>query len=312
MKSETYFYHTIFDNQLLESYGDEFEQKFYSVMYAKYDNFIKIESQGRIGDRKCDGYIKGEGIFFQAYSPKDSRTSDASIQKYAIKKLYEDFEGLYMKTKEGYWEPITQFNFVFNNKRGNFPDLIEAIKNLEIEYPNIKFKPFDRSDLLKIFDSLDENDKMSISGAMVPEINPLLLDNNIMYKIIEHLLNLDSSQLPQKLIAPDFNEKLNFNSLCPYYTLNLSVANYSVDKLNSYLDSFSDNIENELCEKFQKLYEKAKIEFPNNSDSQFKYILDNSFDYSQLDNANKQLYISNCYIILSKYFESCDIFEEPS
>ncbi|MFL7796615.1 hypothetical protein OIM93_06840 [Clostridium chauvoei] len=78
-------YKSCFENILLKSMGDCFQQIFYNLMSETHDNFIKTDTQGSIGDRKCDGYLFGEGIFFQVYGPRDY-SSNMTTMTEAIKK----------------------------------------------------------------------------------------------------------------------------------------------------------------------------------------------------------------------------------
>ncbi|MGO1044577.1 hypothetical protein ACTPEO_17730 [Clostridioides difficile] len=91
----------MFENKILKCAGNEFQNIFYQVMKKCNKNFIEIKPQGSQGDRKCDGYIKNEGIFYQVYGPEDA--SNAQTQKYAILKLKEDFEVLYVHTNNGHY-----------------------------------------------------------------------------------------------------------------------------------------------------------------------------------------------------------------
>ncbi|MBW5381709.1 hypothetical protein, partial [Brachyspira hampsonii] len=59
-----------FRQRLLFSSGQEFENLFTTLMYLLYPNdFQQVKPQGRYGDGGNDGYIKGQGIYFQVYSP---------------------------------------------------------------------------------------------------------------------------------------------------------------------------------------------------------------------------------------------------
>jgi hypothetical protein len=71
-----------------------------------------------IGDRKNDGYDKTTGTYYQVFAPEDLKASEAK----AVKKLKEDFKGLYE-----FWNkatPVKSFHFVMNDKfAGSFPEI---------------------------------------------------------------------------------------------------------------------------------------------------------------------------------------------
>ncbi|WP_394884015.1 hypothetical protein [Clostridium butyricum] len=312
-RAELFYYHMYFENLLLKSYGNMFQEHFYNLMSCKNSNFTRIEVQGSIGDRGCDGYLQTEGVFFQVYGPKETIVTDSSIQRYVISKAEGDFLKLLSHINDGYWEPINQYTFVLNNYRGLFPDLSEKLKELNAKYSPIKFDVMDRTSLINIFDSLVENQKMSICNTFAPEINIGIINNTIIGKIISYLTNnIRPKENKDKLIAPDFNKKLAWNNLSAYNSIALITGNYSVDKLNEYLNTYGGNsISEELCLIYSDLYTDAKKQFPGDSNAQFEYILNKSYNDDNLSPVDEFLYTTNTYIIMSKFFESCDIFEEP-
>lgn len=311
MNNNQFVFSLYFKTLLQDSNGNEFEKYVYKVLDFKYNNFKKIDVEGTIGDRKCDGFRMGEGIFYQIYGPKDTTSTNASIQKYAEKKLIEDFEGLKEHVDNGYWEEIKEYIFVFNNTNGLFPNLVEKIKLLTHNYPNIKFRTFDRDQVIKLFNSLNESDMQTIVQAFAPCIDDLVLNNLIIKDIVSYLINNKAKKNTAKYIAPNFDEKLKFNKLSEYNCMRLKFANYNVENLNNFLDSYPNNISENLCHIYSQLYFDAKSNHPNDTNEQFEYLINNSFDHSLLDNASIQLYETNTLVILSKYFETCDIFEEP-
>ncbi|NFO31093.1 hypothetical protein FDB41_12510 [Clostridium botulinum] len=311
-RAENFYYHMHFENLLLKSYGNMFQEHFYNLMSFYNSNFRKIAVQGQIGDRKCDGYIYTKGIFYQVYGPKETISTDSQIQRYTINKAEGDFLELLEHTKNGYWEPIQQYVFVLNNHRGLFPDLDEKIKYLNNEYSPIKFDVIDRAQLINMFDSLDENKKISICNCFAPEISIGVINNTIVGNIISYLThNNRPKENKNKLIAPNFENKLKWNNLNQYNSSALTIGNYSVNKLEEYLNTYSKSIGEQLCIIYSNLYSDAKKNFSGDSNAQFDYIVDNSYDNDNLSITDEFLYNTNTYIIMSKYFESCDIFEEP-
>ena len=89
-----------FENRILKSDKQAFEDLFTEIMNYKEDDFRSIKPWGNIGDRKNDGYIKSKGIFYQVYAPENIENSYPSL----IKKMKTDFDGL-MKQ----WNNIQEF-----------------------------------------------------------------------------------------------------------------------------------------------------------------------------------------------------------
>lgn len=305
-------YKSYFENSLLKSMGDAFQQIFYNLMSEAYDNFIRTDTQGSIGDRKCDGYLLGEGVFFQVYGPKDYSSNTTTMTE-ALKKMPGDFEKLKEHVKNGYWEEIKKYNFVFKTHRGSYPDLLQVVHELKRNNPKIEFTPiYDINRLLSIFLSLTTEQMMNLTNIYIPEPNFNDIKYEVMGEIIKHLItvsntnNIDVTKTP-----PDFEEKLKFNKINPFYANNLRIASYSIEALDDFLSSYEDvTISDTLCSIFKSLYVQALQEYPNDSNLQFKYILDNCHK-ENLSPIALQQFETNSYIMIAKYFETCDIFEEP-
>ncbi|MCT7023062.1 hypothetical protein M1743_23715, partial [Salmonella enterica subsp. enterica serovar Saintpaul] len=76
----------------------------------KSPDFQQVKPYGNIGDRKNDGFIKGQGVYYQVYAPEDASNNVLA----AVNKIKDDFEGL-----RDYWHdicPIKKYYFVLNDK----------------------------------------------------------------------------------------------------------------------------------------------------------------------------------------------------
>src|SRR5579885_1070820 len=103
---DLYIARKLFQLQIHEKKGQDFENFFSKVMRLHNPEFVQVKPQGSYGDRKNDGFIKSQGVYFQVYAPEDPSTKE----KDTIEKLVTDFGGLY-----SYWHtqvtPIKEFNF---------------------------------------------------------------------------------------------------------------------------------------------------------------------------------------------------------
>ncbi|MFL7796614.1 hypothetical protein OIM93_06835 [Clostridium chauvoei] len=224
-----------------------------------------------------------------------------------------DFEKLKEHIQNGYWEEIHQYIFVFKTHRGTYPDLLQVIHKLKRENPNIEFMPiYDINKLLSIFLDLSTTQMMNLTNTYIPEPNFNDIKYEVMGEIIQHLIkvgntnNIDITKTP-----PNFDDKLEFNKINPFYASNLRTASYSIEALDDFLSSYEDiAISDTLCSIFKELYDQAQKKYPNDSNLQFKYILDNCHKENLNPNSLQQ-FETNSYVMIAKYFETCDIFEEP-
>ena len=299
-----------FDKKINSITGNEFQNLFYDIMKRTDKDFIEIKTQGSIGDRKCDGYIKNKGIFYQVYAPEDA--SNKETQKNAISKLRKDFEKLYAHTKNGHYEEIKEFIFVINTKgaKGIYPDLADELEKLEKEYNNINFRYMDTDSIKDLFYNLDMNNKRRIMDFGIPDISDISIKFEVIQEIVVYLNNnVKEKKFNHDMIVPEFDRKIEFNGLSKYIKKSLNDANLYVDDLNHYLsDSNLDS--NLLCNIYKTLYKKAKEKYPDDPDEQFNYILMQSYDSDSITDRRKDyIYKINIIIIMAKFFNSCDIFE---
>jgi hypothetical protein len=111
-----------------EASGIAFEDLFCDIMRASNSDFKKVKPQGRIGDRKNDGFIPSKGKYFQVYAPQSPIGNPSSAKT----KLKEDLAGLlsYWRDEHGY--TVSQFYFVFNDKyHGAYPEIYTTLKHLK-------------------------------------------------------------------------------------------------------------------------------------------------------------------------------------
>ena len=112
--------------------GQSFQDFFASLIKKHFPSYTLIKPQGQYGDAKNDGYIPGEGSFFQVYAPEDPHNK--STVNNMAKKLETDFYGLYEQ-----WNSlctIKKFRYVINDKFKGIPTKC----SMKMEELNLKQK----------------------------------------------------------------------------------------------------------------------------------------------------------------------------
>jgi hypothetical protein len=292
---EKTFARQLFQNKILKADGQIFEDIFSAVMnYAEAD-FQQIKPWGNIGDRKNDGYIRTKGIFYQVYAPEDIRKKYTKV----VSKLKEDFDGL-----KAQWSPVNEFYFVVNDRyKGVNADCEKIIQEMKISH-NLNDAGFlTAKDLENILFKLEDDQIYSITGHIPDPANIKYLDFSILNEVIGYIMQLPlNTDDKSKIVVPDWNGKIKLNVLSEYVSQLLSNGCIQLHSLDEYLKNNSDFLADSLREKMNGVYSQEK---ENKSGDELFWAIVNSASPKA-----EQMYQTSVIVIMSKYFETCDIFEE--
>lgn len=286
----------LFQNKILKADGQAFEDIFTAIMnYAEAD-FRSIKPWGSIGDRKNDGYIKSKGIYFQVYAPEDIEKSYPA----AVHKLKTDFDGL-----KSYWKPINEFYFVVNDKyKGVNADCGQAIQEIK-EKHNLNNAGFlTAKDMENKLFTLEDDQLFSITGFIPDPATIKQLDYSILNEVIGHIMQLPLNKgVHSQIVLPNFDKKIKFNNLSEPIANLLNHGYFQLHSLNEYLSNNGNFLADALMTKMNEIYcQRKKV---NNGDDLFWAIVNCASPKAE------QMYQTSVIVIMSKYFETCDIFEEP-
>ena len=287
---------TLFQNKIYKANGQAFEDIFTSTMFYAHPGFQAIKPWGKIGDRKNDGYIKSEGSYFQVYAPEDITKSYIEF----VKKIERDFSGLIEE-----WSPVNNFYFVVNDKyRGVNADCEQIIQELKERHDLIDAKILTAKDLENEVFYLEDDQILSIVGNLPDPFNLKRFDFYVLNEIISYIMELPIDRNGKySIVLPNLDEKIKFNGLSDTTAEYLYNGLIKVVHVEEYLSNNSnfaaDSLRDKLCEVYNEEKEK------DTEDNLFWNIV------NRLSPKAQQIYQSTVIIIMSKYFESCDIFERP-
>jgi hypothetical protein len=293
----------IFKNRILESDGQAYEDFFVEVMTKHNPNFEPIKPQGQIGDKKNDGFDKTTGTYYQVYAPEDLTKRENK----ALTKLEEDFGGLYKNWN--YISPLKTFRYVLNDKyKGTYPSVHEALIALESKY-TIDCKTFLNKDLENIFWEIDDNKITSIIGFLpVPDLISDI-DFTILREVVEFIMKIEIDYRKEsRPLNLDFHDKIQFNNLSELPANLLKVGSYQKGNVDEYFHLKSEFTKEDLRKRFVELYNDGIESLQNEvdkNDAIFFYIMESA-------SPQKTKSVNDAVIVLmSYYFEYCDIFEPP-
>lgn len=300
---------TIFMSKVHSANGQSYEDLFCNVLSHAYTDFLPIKPQGKIGDRKNDGYLKSIGRYYQVYAPEEP---NHSVMK-AIQKAEKDFTGL-----KSYWQniyPVNEYHFVFNDKySGSFPDLEKALKNIKETNKLKSADVFLAKHLEDILFSLPDDVVQTIVGHIPDSHNVEMIDYYSLREVIGYIMNNHKPLSAEPyLVVPEFEEKIKFNGLSKRVKALVDTASYQIGALDAYFNNngaaVKQDLRDRLNEKYQEATKKDYGKVPadvSRGDLIFFEILKSITPDTSRSIENASI------ILMTKYFESCDIFEDPN
>ena len=288
----------LFQNKVYKSDGQTFEDLFTQIMSYAISDFRKIKAWGNIGDRKNDGYIPSRGVYYQVFAPEDIRKNYPQ----AISKINTDFQGLINQ-----WNPVNEFYFVVNDKyNGVHADSEQTLKDIEKKHSLDACGFFTSTDLEKQLFELSDDQILAIVGFL-PNPDLLSLDYSALNEVVGYIMQLPLAPIAGEIKFPDWDEKIKFNGLTDYPRFLLNHGSQQLGALNTYLmqnTTLADELQKQMTGVYDVILKEWK-EFRITGDNIFWEII------QKCSPKWEQTYQNAVVTIMAKYFESCDLFEEP-
>lgn len=289
----------LFQNKIYKANGQAFENLFCDIMSYAHPGFRRIKAWGNIGDKKNDGYIEDKGCYYQVHAPENSSTSYVQI----VKKIETDFNGLLKN-----WSNIQEFYFVINDKYlGVHADAEQILTKIKDTH-NLNASGFITSDNLEhLLFSLSEDQIQGVIGSIPNPEQVVNLDYTVLNEVIGFIMKLPLVPIVGIIKYPDWNEKIIFNGLSDYSASLLNYGSQTLGALEKFL-STRTSLADDLQEHITAIYVKIKQELndlPSTGDNIFWAIV------NECSPRNEGQYQLPILTLMAKYFESCDIFEEP-
>jgi len=294
---------TLFRLRVHRANGVAYESLLNEVMSYVHEDFSAVKPQGRIGDRKNDGFDRASGTYYQVYAPETPSREDTVAK--AVDKAEVDFAGLL-----DFWntiQPIKRFRFAYNDKyHGTQPTLEAKLAQIKKDHDLQDAKVFLSKDLEDCFLGLEEDQIYSILGFVPDPAQFPELDFEALQTVLEHIQNSRTTKpAPGKLSAPDFDDKLVYNSLGPEVRTILTSGSYSAGAVEEYFLANSMFRRQEVRDRINVLY-REHIAAGEPPDVVFFGVADDILpETPSISHRNA------AYILIAYYFESCDVFEDP-
>ena len=307
--NEKYFAGILFENKIFKANWQAFEDLFTQVMGLLYEDFRKVKAYGSDGDRKNDGFIPTTNTYFQCYAPEDIQKSEANL----ITKLNTDFKGL-VNHWEGEGFKVETFYFAVNDKdKGLSPSSYSELEKLKNSHTEVKIDFLLIPQLKRLFNELKKLQVMQVVGLIpTDEIGDLDF-----WALGEVITNILKNQVPIDFNEnyedrKDFEDKIKLNGLTNRVSGILNTASHQEKAIESFILENKKNSVQAIRDRFVNYYNDSKLQHQNNienyADKRFFFISNAASPDVQNENNSKKIQDA-IFILMSYFFEACDIFE---
>lgn len=238
------------------------------------------------------------------------RTPEKKIAD-AVKKLKDDFAGL----KE-FWDEkckVNEYHFVFNDKfTGTKPSIEEALSSIKNEHSLNACSPFLNQNLQDILFDLSKDKIYMVIGYIPTSNNADVVKVSAIQEVANYLIpNWEQYGSDGKLVAPDFEDKITFNNLSMRVASLLHTYNYQSGVIEQFFEASGSESREHLQGIFSSLYESAISKYEDYLGSDKNDLIFFNILECACPGETSKATQDACLALMSYYFESCDIFEEP-
>ncbi len=307
--SNDYWYRLLFKVKLYEVAGEAFQHLVNSVLGATFPRFQSIAPWGSAGDGGNDGWIEEERRYFQVYGPKAS-SSWQPVK--AAKKATEDFAKLKVN-----WSDVRHYTFVLNDRFVGIPaPVVEALKALVTAKQVVRADAMGAAEQTDLFMALPEDRKMEIAGGFpsdtLTDPEPAAL-NEVLQYLADKDIPIPSTAVP---VAPDFEEKIAFNQLPKTIATRLRKNSYHISDVDAFFKGRDTWIAENIAEVLRGIYNECVMTIPaeNGDAPALRYVLLLEKMVPEIAKSHPhslKAYRQAAEMVVAKYFEACDVYEEP-
>lgn len=322
---DKYDYINFIVNFLRGNTGNNFQQRIGIVLkeYYKYKKVTYEMPSYLGGDKKNDGWVIEDALFYQIYAPSKNIES---VKKDIQKKFSEDLDGLLDNIcNKGLWKGIIKkFIYLVNTIDCELPEDSGRYYDKEVDKLKTKYSvdfEYKVVNLDYIFDILSEIKDISILEKISARLN---INNMYDYNAVDEtnmvqLISRISSNISKKFMqekSDDKNryervssvEKISINDLDDKKDViekiisNLDVVENAIRNINQDIlfEYRFERVKNHVIDKYDKLKEEFHgVELYNN-------LLDDLISYAGSADIDK----TGTEFLIVYIFDKCDIFEK--
>ncbi len=275
-------------------------------------DFIPVKPHGNWGDGGNDGCNIKTRHYYQIFAPL-ATTSVNPIEE--LNKAVVDYDKLLLK-----WNDVKGYSFVINDRFTGISALLLNNFTNFLKDKNIQEgKVIGAEALQQNFRSLTDSCKLDVLGMYSLDTQSDDFEPSVIGELIRHLIdNSEDSLTFLSGEAPDFDEKIIFNKINQQLGLRLKSNSHKVFVIEQFLNSQNDDgISQDLSKTINEIYKNLSKSIPSNELNKNELIylgMKQALipDFAKDNNISRLGYDSVAEIIIAKYFETCDVYEDPN
>lgn len=319
-QTKNYFYNCFFRLEMYKRSGEEFQIFFSDIMRQINPEFVKVAAFG--GDGGNDGCIPSEGCYYQVYAPKPTTSSSYSDSS-ALKKSLKDFK----KLKE-HWDNtgilpnISKYHFVYNDRFTGIPtEIIRALSDIQSFYNLTESGCICSNKIEDFFEEFPEGKKLRLLGRAPMTEAPFEINPSALGGLLQHLAHQNSNSLGllTNESAPAWQKKIQINGINDLLAQRIKTYNTQRFRINDYLQSSGLIDSQGIAEQVREVYSTSKKYIPDTTKDhatvRYFWMVDMLIPPEILHSESQiiiQAYRNVAEIVLSYYFETCDVYEDPN
>jgi len=292
--------------------GMEFQSYFSDIMRCIDSGFEHVKPYGNWGDGGNDGCNSSDKHYYQIYAPV--ATTKVNAQE-AFKKAITDYQKLLKK-----WGAVLGYSFVINDRfTGIEAPLLESFNQFKADQQISQGKIIDTRELQKLFMQLSEDDKLEALGLHYLAPSNSDFEPTAISELVQYLINKPDMGLSLLTAqAPDFDQKIQFNRISDVLANKLKGNSIEVYKIDEFLDEQGDeSLAQELAQTVNTIYNQVANNIPDDEENRNELIYIGLIDNLIPMFAKEKVHANRGYtnvaeIIIAKYFETCDTYEDPN
>lgn len=308
--SADYWYRLHFKLRLYEADGQSFQRLASDILHASFPGFVAVAPSGALGDGGNDGFVPQEQHYFQVYGPQ---AASSQRPAWAVRKAVADFE----KLRRNY-PGIQRYSFVYNDRYQGVPrNVLDALAKMQTQ-TGIACRIVASRHLTDWFMNLSEDRRAGIIAG-VPTALPEWIDPRALGEVVAHLALHDTSwDGMSRRIAPDFDKKIQFNGLNGFAAARLRSMSYQAGSVDAFFETRDAHLAQAVAQELRELYDRSrqqvKVKSGDEDAAALRYIwmIDRMIPpIAPKDAVTLKAYRQAAEVVMAKYFESCDVYEEP-